>query len=100
MVTVTDDNAVSQDLDAISSAVSALRSDATQAGSDQASLPTYVPAGLPTPTEIRAAMSSGSSSAASARAKTKVYLATMKQLDLKSDVYAKLADDTCNRVSG
>jgi len=45
-------------------------------------------------------MSSGSSSAASARAKTKVYLATMKQLDLKSDVYAKLADDTCNRVSG
>ena len=94
-VTSADAYNVNNDFEAITTAISTLRSDAQKQASDQGTLPRYFATGLPTSSAIQAAISTATSAASVGKSKWAADLATVKQLDAISNGYASQANKAC-----
>ena len=99
-ITSTDDYAITNDLSALDDGIAKLNQDAAQASSDQAASPNLVATDMPTAQAINAAQAAAQAAKAAGETKRGAFLATVKQLDAQSDVYASQADKACNNTNG
>jgi hypothetical protein len=94
-ITSSDAYTINNDRQAVTQAISTLTSDSRDEQTDQAALPGYAPAGLPSASQISRAISSASGSVQAMTNTWNGYLTMVRQLDAASNGYSAQARNTC-----